>query len=117
MAAISLFDKFNRISPQRNFSVFVNAPNFNLTGVDLMNIYPNPSKGRFVLQTNATKDSEVEVLVYNAVGVLVKAEKVSVEIGGNQIPIHIDTPAGVYWLTMKVDGVAVYQNKRLVIQN
>lgn len=88
----------------------------NLAGVDLLNIYPNPSHGQFVLQTNAQQNSILDILIFDVAGKLVHSKSIKTETGGMEIPVQVDEPAGVYFMTLKVDGVSVYRNKRLIIQ-
>ena len=89
----------------------------NLTGVDLINIFPNPSNGRFVLFMNAANSSQLDIQVYNTYGALVKTKNVRSTIGVNEVVFDLDEEPGIYFLTIMVDGVRVYQRKQLVIQN
>jgi len=89
----------------------------NLSGVDLLSIYPNPNDGNFSLYVNAIQDNLVEVFVYNVEGKLVYTDSEYTREGVNEISIFLNKNPGVYFVSMKVEGQVIYEGKKIMINN
>ncbi len=63
-------------------------------------VYPNPTGGIIHLETNF---SEVEIVVYNVLGVLLRKESVRTVVGGIKVDLSA-LSSGVYFLKVRADG-------------
>lgn len=89
----------------------------NLSGVDLLSIYPNPNNGTFSLYTDAHSDNKIEVTIYNVQGKIVHTQHSLAKDGVNEIPLSLDLNTGVYFLSMLVEGQVIYEGKKVLINN
>jgi len=78
-------------------------------------VYPNPSKGKFILELDSKKEDVVELSVTNMSGQLMYQENEQIVTGTFQKSIDLNALAkGVYSLEIKTSEGAI--NKKLVIQ-
>jgi|TARA_R110000737_G_scaffold335321_1_gene354046 hypothetical protein len=59
----------------------------------------------------------VEVFIYSADGKFVHTESKTTREGVNEIPISLNLNAGVFFISMKVEGQVIYEGKRVLINN
>ena len=105
---------------QSNFStslsnVYTNNPNAikNNASATKLNIYPNPSNGKFVLEySSLEKNQKTNVEVYNMIGKKVFSQN---DLPANQTTLDLSTlSSGVYFLNLKTENSSV--TKKIVIQ-
>jgi hypothetical protein len=110
----------NEISILLNCSPLLGIPN--LTQVESVNSYPNPSNGKFNIQIESPnpKGSDVQINIYNVMGERVyeaptlKAVNNNTLQGGGQIIDISNQPNGIYFLQLKSEtGTGV---KKIMIQ-
>ncbi len=68
-----------------------------------MNVYPNPSTGRFNISTKETLTGKTEVVMYNVLGAKVHSEQINMV--GNTAEINVTgLPTGIYLLQLTNNG-------------
>ncbi len=78
-------------------------------------IYPNPASNNAVLAIELKENSNVDVVVLNTIGQVVKTNKAQGQIGENNINIDLaGLSAGVYMVNVKVGNVT--STKKLIVQ-
>jgi hypothetical protein len=87
------------------------------TSLPMFSVYPNPSRGKFILHFNESAfiDSIIEIEIYSFDGKIVYKEKCN--ILGNEIEIHLAENAlktGVYFCKVKNDKVL--KQEKLIIE-
>jgi hypothetical protein len=81
---------------------------------DLFILYPNPSKGTVQIKSNLTEKSNVNIKVFNSVGLLVNSINLNnVENETNTIDL-LDIEEGMYIISIKTDKTII--NKSLIIE-
>lgn len=90
----------------RNIAVLSNSPpgflNHPLANDPRVKVYPNPTQESFNVEIELDKNSEVEVIVYNAIGKSVFSSKDSAPSGKYIKPIHFEEqPSGIYFVNVK----------------
>lgn len=74
-------------------------------------VYPNPSDGRYNIEIYATTDKIVKWSVYNLAGQLIKNNQLNVTVGSTRGTINIEEmPAGIYLLELN-DGSNTHRVK------
>lgn len=65
-------------------------------------LYPNPNDGRFTVEMKGQPQDEVEFILYNAIGQLIKTETVEFRTGNLKHGFDFySLPAGVYNLSVR----------------
>jgi hypothetical protein len=68
-----------------------------------LNVYPNPSTGRFNVSTKENLTGKTEVLMYNVLGAKVYSEQITMT--GNKAEINVTgLPTGIYLLQLTNNG-------------
>ena len=63
----------------------------------LENLYPNPANDFIFTKIKSVKEEAINVLIYDARGLLLKTQQVNLVVGSNKIRLEInDLPKGVY---------------------
>lgn len=76
-------------------------------------VYPNPNRGTFTVELNASKTSEVEIEIYDLVGKIVYQQKLGQLSGNTYHEINAEIPSGIYMLrvsneeTQKVHRISI----------
>ncbi len=96
----------------------VNIPNFiigvdNVYASDAFDVYPNPTSGSFEIIFESQFAKDVLISIYDNIGRLMYAEKISAERTSNKVSISSELAAGVY--TLKVVTEKGIGTKRLMI--
>lgn len=96
----------------------VNIPNFiigvdNVYASDAFDVYPNPTSGSFEIIFESQFAKDVLISIYDNIGHLMYAEKISAERTSNKVSISNELAAGVY--TLKVVTEKGIGTKRLMI--
>jgi len=93
--------------------------NFNVSIKDIevshtFDVYPNPSKGQFNIKVASAKPVELNIEIFNAIGVLIwKQEKVKID-GTFIAPINLNAvPNGAYLVTLRNKNISI--TRRVVI--
>lgn len=84
-----------------------------ISGLDL-SIYPNPNNGLFVLNIEANKKHQLNLLLRNYTGQVVYEQKVNVEAGNSSTTINVDKLAGDTYL-MELQDEKARTTRRVVI--
>ena len=71
-------------------------------------VYPNPSNGNFILETNANSNQSVEI--YNLVGDLI----FQATLNSSRTPINLRVPSGVYFCELKDERNNILRMKIVV---
>jgi hypothetical protein len=101
-----------QVTIKYNGSVGVNELANTLSSFD---IFPNPAKATTTLKINALKDFNTELLVYNALGLLVSEKQVQLTSGRNTIPLTLEgLSTGVYFVSLKSENKTI--TKRIVVE-
>jgi peroxidase len=71
-----------------------------------LSAYPNPTQKYFTLKVNIIKNSKGALQIFNALGQLVREEKLNFVTGNNQLTIELDDylALGVYTIVINLDG-------------
>jgi hypothetical protein len=87
-----------------------------LAALPVINIYPNPSKGKFYLDLAETEEIPAVLEIYNTAGALVESHSLS---GQNQNRLTIYTPlsAGNYYVLLRTSTGKELGVARLVLVN
>ena len=86
-----------------------------LTSVEGLNIFPNPSNGKFEIAFNSEKSQDLRLKVLNMLGEMVYQELISVNLGNNKHSIDMsDFSAQTYLLLLTADNGQVV--KRIIIE-
>ncbi len=73
----------------------------------LVDCYPNPSKGAFVITVNSSADIEATIQIFNALGQQVHQEPAHVQKGGFMKTLYIDVADGEYQVrVMSANGTS-----------
>lgn len=64
--------------------------------VSQLSCFPNPSSGSVFVSFQSESSGMMHLSVYNCLGQRVFSRTVAVQKGDNQIPLHLDLPAGIY---------------------
>jgi hypothetical protein len=78
----------------------------------MFRVYPNPSDGSFIIETDKTSDSPAEISLFNRQGKRVYESGLQSRANG-VIHLNTDLPAGIYMLRMLCGGQA-YTEKILI---
>ena len=77
----------------------------NLTGPGTVEVFPNPSKGRFILQADQPWPNQVEIRVFNPYGQMIRDWTTQPEKASNRIPVELtDLDRGMYLLEIRSEG-------------
>jgi len=91
-----------------------NDASFNILGKDALNIYPNPSQGKFRLRIDSEENGNVSIVIVNAAGSVVKSLS-DTKNGLFEKEIELGSlPAGMYYLKVSVNGFS--SSKAVLIQ-
>lgn len=100
---------------QSNEIVYSAVEDINLSGVDLLSIYPNPNNGIFSLYINAKQNNLVKLTIHDLTGKKVHSQHQRTNMGINEIRINSQLHKGIYFISLTVDGEVIYKGKRIVI--
>ncbi len=77
-------------------------------------VYPNPTQGEINVEYNFSRDKEVNINLYNSIGMVVFKESYAVQPGGYKKYYDFsDLTAGIYYLSIENQGKEI--RKKLVI--
>jgi hypothetical protein len=95
-----------------NLSQF--SVNENLSS-EKINIYPNPSDGKFKIELNNISSNTVDIFIYDLPGRLIYSEKINIYSNKLKKEFRLTLKTGAYIIRLK-DGFNVY-TKKLMINN
>ena len=87
---------------------FVNCTGLNDVDGDLfaITIYPNPSQGKFVIESNNTAVQQVEMRIMDSQGKLISSKKLNNSMGRFKEMVNLSTEAkGVYFIKLSNNGL------------
>jgi hypothetical protein len=84
----------------------------------VQDIYPNPANTNFILPLNLTKDKNIEVSIYNILGVKVSSEHLNLSAGNHILVKNFDLNSGQYFVNIAdvSNGLTIITKKLLVIK-
>ena len=84
----------------------------------VQDIYPNPANTNFALALNLTKDKNIEVSIYNILGVKVSSEQLNLSAGNHILVKNFDLNSGQYFVNIAdvSNGLTITTKKLLVIK-
>ena len=84
----------------------------------VQDIYPNPANTNFTLPLNLTKDKNIEVSIYNILGVKVSSEQLHLSAGNHILVKNFDLNSGQYFVNIAdvSNGLTITTKKLLVIK-
>ena len=84
---------------------------------EVHDIYPNPANTNFTLPLSLTKGKNVEVSIYNVLGVKVSSEQLILSAGNHILVKHIDLRSGQYFVNITDEnGLTITTKKLLVVK-
>lgn len=87
----------------------LSAPETGLVSDPTLRVYPNPSGGRFILQSNVSFEGQVRVMTID--GRMVHAERLD---NAMQHQLNLDISPGIYLLVVNNQGIT--ETKRITVQ-
>jgi hypothetical protein len=80
-----------------------------------VNVSPNPSNGRFVIEIQSKTDSPIDLEIFNMVGAVVYSEASVYTNQSMNKTVNLQSyPEGIYFLSIKGDGISMI--KKIVLQ-
>ncbi len=80
-------------------------------------IYPNPTRGQLHLQfADWPYLSEHQISIYNSLGQLVQNQALELYEAGQNIPLDLYLPAGVYWLQLENEQGIKWPARKFIVQ-
>ena len=80
-------------------------------------IYPNPANTNFTLPLILTKGKDIEVSIYNVLGVKVSSEKLNLSAGSHMLVKYFDLKNGQYFVNITDgNGLTIVTKKLLVVK-
>lgn len=77
----------------------------NFEGFEIVELFPNPSKGNFNLVMKSSIEAEIDLTIYNSIGQVVKNQHMQVTKGVNSLNAQFEGATGKYLITVKsTDG-------------
>ena len=91
-----------------------NEADFNVVATDALNIYPNPSQGKFRLSIVSQENGKVFIVIVNAAGSIIKSLS-DIKHGLFEKEIELgNLPSGVYYVKASVNSFS--SSKAVLIQ-
>lgn len=100
-----------KVSIIKNSTVGIDELNVQSVGDFVMQVYPNPNEGEFIVRFNIAKQNDVRISIYNMTGQLITNEELSgLSPGMNEHRIRL--------LNLKIGGIFMVtiqsENKKVV---
>jgi len=106
------YDETVQIEVTNNTTAFEEVGEFKVH-----DIYPNPANTSFTLPLSLTKGKDIEVSIYNVLGVKVSSEKLNLSVGNHMLVKHFDFKNGQYFVNITDDnGLTITTKKLLVVK-
>jgi len=106
------FDETVQIEVTNNTTAFDEVAEFKVH-----DIYPNPANTNFTLPLNLTKDKNIEVSIYNILGVKVSSEQLNLSAGNHILVKNFDLNNGQYFVNITDgNGLTIITKKLLVVK-
>jgi len=82
-----------------------------------LSVYPNPSLGRFIVKVNLATAQDMEFLLVNNLGQIIRVDNISLAAGENEFPLDItDEGPGAYSLRLNIKGVDAALTTKIIVQ-
>jgi hypothetical protein len=83
----------------------------------VQDIYPNPASTNFTLPLSLAKGNDIEVSIYNVLGVKVSSEQLNLSPGNHILVKNFDLQSGQYFVSITdVNGLRIITKKLLVVK-
>jgi hypothetical protein len=83
----------------------------------VQDIYPNPASTNFTLPLSLAKGNDIEVSIYNVLGVKVFSEQLNLSPGNHILVKNFDLQSGQYFVSITdVNGLRIITKKLLVVK-
>lgn len=99
---------YNGLTCSSNFEIVFPTNNNTISPLSELKIYPNPSSGKFMVETKYGNDQEFEI--YNLLGVKIYHSKIT----NPKSEINIQLPHGIHFYQLKVNNQIVDSGKLLI---
>ncbi len=83
------------------------------SALDRLSVYPNPSKGDFVVDLELNSAAEVDLTILDASGRVVETLRQRLAAGSYQLPVQLRVAAGMYLLRISI-GDTIQHQKLLI---
>ena len=100
---------------ERTITVLLESDTDNTDVLSSFEVYPNPTAGNVIISVELPQNGDTELLIYNALGQLLRSEKQSNQTSYQQTLDLNNLPAGQYFLLLSVNG-EVSGRERLVVE-
>jgi hypothetical protein len=87
----------------------------NFEGLEIVNLYPNPSQGHFSVQVNSTLDGVITLIIYDALGKIVSKENIAIHKGNSVINQYINVATGRYFISAQLNNGEYYDYNYILI--
>ena len=88
----------------------------NFEGLSIVNVFPNPSKGEFNITVQSSADAEITLIMYDALGKLVKSNVYHIKSGINNINENLHYARGRYFISVTTNQGNYYDYSYILIQ-
>jgi hypothetical protein len=88
----------------------------NFEGLEIINVFPNPSNGNFSVTIQSSVDIEINLIMYDALGKLVKNEVYGIKSGINNINEYLPYARGRYFISVTTNQGNYYDYNYILIQ-
>jgi hypothetical protein len=80
----------------------------NFDGIKIIDLFPNPSEGKFNLLLKSSIESSIDLTIYNAIGQMIKTQAMQITKGVNTVNAQFEGATGKYLITVKTTDGAYY---------
>jgi hypothetical protein len=87
----------------------------NFEGLEIVNLYPNPSQGHFSVQVNSTLDGVLTLTIYDALGKIVSQENITIKKGYTVLNQYINVSTGRYFISAQLNNGEYYDYNYILI--
>ena len=98
------------------FEVTLGSTNINEENLYLNKLYPNPSNGNFLFSLNLKKAENIEINIFNMMGVAIYHKDLNLSSGNHIIQNKIDLKNGYYLVKISNDKNIIETSKILIIK-
>ncbi len=87
----------------------------NFEGLEIVNVYPNPSQGQFSVQVHSTLDGVLTLTIYDALGKIVSQENITIKKGYTVLNQYINVATGRYFISAQLNNGQYYDYNYILI--
>lgn len=103
----------NGCSMSTQVEIELSTSTVSIKNLQQFDLYPNPSSGQIVLDISLLQNTDVELVIYNAIGQVIQSTSYE-KIYQQQIEFDLsDHPKGIYFVQLTIEGQSIA--KRLIL--